>query len=88
MSEAVFTRRSSALEMRNYLGLDQAGMAWALGVDQGTVSRWESGKTPTPKWLYLAVKGMRFTHSGCYACYCAQCSTQRATHGLGGWDRE
>lgn len=73
MSEAVFTRRSTALEMRNYLGLDQVGMADALGVTQGTVSRWESGASPTPKWLYLAVKGMRFTHTGGYGCMCGIC---------------
>lgn len=86
-SEAIFTRHSTAQGLRDYLGMDQKAFAWALGVDQATVSRWEAGKTPTPKWLYLAVKGMRFTHTGCYECYCAQCEIQLDTHGATGWDR-
>ncbi len=41
---------------RNALGLSQAGLAAALGVDQGTISRWESGKVriPAPTMLALA----------------------------------
>lgn len=87
MGTAVFTAHSTALELRNYLGMDQKAFAWALGVDQGTVSRWESGSTRSPKWLYLAVKGMRFTHSGAYECYCKQCSRCLSGGARRDWDR-
>ena len=42
--------------IRNGLGLSQSGIALALGVDQGTISRWESGKVriPAPTALALA----------------------------------
>lgn len=73
MSDAMFTATSTAQELRNYLGMDQNAFAWALGVDQATVSRWESGAVRQPKWLYLAVKGLRFTHNGLYGCYCSRC---------------
>ncbi|MEP7215907.1 MAG: phosphoglycerate dehydrogenase [Anaerolineaceae bacterium] len=37
------------------LGLSQAGIATALGVDQGTISRWESGKARIPSAIELAL---------------------------------
>ena len=40
---------------RANLGLSQAGMATALGVDQGTISRWESGKARIPAAIELAL---------------------------------
>jgi D-3-phosphoglycerate dehydrogenase len=44
---------------RTALELSQAGMASALGVDQGTISRWESGKTRIPAAVELALKTLR-----------------------------
>ncbi len=40
---------------RTALGLSQSGIAAALGVDQGTVSRWESGKVRIPSPIELAL---------------------------------
>jgi D-3-phosphoglycerate dehydrogenase len=40
---------------RGSLGLSQAGIATALGVDQGTISRWESGKVRIPSAIELAL---------------------------------
>lgn len=45
--------------IRTELGLSQAGIASVLGVDQGTISRWESGKTRTPAAIELALKTLR-----------------------------
>jgi D-3-phosphoglycerate dehydrogenase len=41
--------------VRSALGLSQSGMAAALGVDQGTISRWESGKVRIPAAIELAL---------------------------------
>ena len=41
--------------VRTALGLSQSGMATALGVDQGTISRWESGKVRIPAAIALAL---------------------------------
>ena len=41
--------------VRTALGLSQSGMAAALGVDQGTISRWESGKVRIPAAIALAL---------------------------------
>lgn len=41
--------------VRTALGLSQSGMAAALGVDQGTISRWESGKVRIPAAIELAL---------------------------------
>ena len=41
--------------VRTSLGLSQAGIASALGVDQGTISRWESGKARIPAAVELAL---------------------------------
>ncbi len=40
---------------RTGLGLSQTGIASALGVDQGTISRWESGKVRIPSAIELAL---------------------------------
>ena len=40
---------------RNTLALSQTGIAAALGVDQGTISRWESGKVRIPAAVELAL---------------------------------
>ena len=40
---------------RSSLGLSQSAMAAALGVDQGTISRWESGKVRIPAAIELAL---------------------------------
>ncbi|MBA4178988.1 MAG: phosphoglycerate dehydrogenase [Anaerolinea sp.] len=40
---------------RSNLGLSQSAIAAALGVDQGTISRWESGKVRIPAAVELAL---------------------------------
>ncbi|MEO6397940.1 MAG: NAD(P)-dependent oxidoreductase, partial [Tepidiformaceae bacterium] len=45
--------------VRAALGLSQAGMAGALGVDQGTISRWESGKARIPSAIQLALVALK-----------------------------
>jgi D-3-phosphoglycerate dehydrogenase len=42
-------------EVRTALGLSQSAIATALGVDQGTISRWESGKARIPASMELAL---------------------------------
>jgi D-3-phosphoglycerate dehydrogenase / 2-oxoglutarate reductase len=44
---------------RTALGLSQAAMATALGVDQATVSRWESGKTRIPAAIEVALAALK-----------------------------
>ena len=44
---------------RNALRLSQAAMAAALGVDQGTISRWESGKVRIPAAVELALPTLK-----------------------------
>lgn len=44
---------------RTALGLSQSAMAEALGVDQGTVSRWEAGKTRIPPPIELALATLK-----------------------------
>ncbi|MCC7363076.1 MAG: phosphoglycerate dehydrogenase [Dehalococcoidia bacterium] len=53
MDAADFARERSAL------GLSQAAIAAALGVDQGTISRWESGKTRIPAAIELALATLK-----------------------------
>jgi transcriptional regulator with XRE-family HTH domain len=39
-------------EFREFRGpFTQYGISLLLGVTQGTVSKWESGKRPIPKWV-------------------------------------
>ena len=47
------------IAVRTALGLSQAGMAEALGVDQATVSRWETGKTRIPPPVELALATLK-----------------------------
>ncbi|HEX6032248.1 MAG TPA: phosphoglycerate dehydrogenase [Tepidiformaceae bacterium] len=47
------------VERRNALGLSQSAMASALGVDQGTISRWESGKVRIPAPIALALDTLK-----------------------------
>jgi D-3-phosphoglycerate dehydrogenase len=44
---------------RNALGLSQAGIATALGVDQATISRWEAGKVRIPSAIQLALATLK-----------------------------
>jgi len=53
MEAAEFAARRTAL------GLSQSAIATALGVDQGTISRWESGKTRIPAAIELALTTLK-----------------------------
>ncbi|MCL4239834.1 MAG: phosphoglycerate dehydrogenase [Dehalococcoidia bacterium] len=44
---------------RTSLGLSQSAIATALGVDQGTISRWESGKVRIPAAIELALATLK-----------------------------
>src|SRR3970040_326154 len=43
----------------NAVALSQSGIAAALGVDQGTISRWESGKVRIPAPIALALSTLK-----------------------------
>lgn len=59
MHTAWHMNASEFSSIRMTLGHSQAAMAAALGVDQGTISRWESGKTRIPAAVELALKSLR-----------------------------
>src|SRR5688572_22433734 len=42
-------------DVRTQLRLSQSAIATALGVDQGTISRWEAGKARIPASMELAL---------------------------------
>lgn len=44
---------------RERRGLNQTEMAQFLGVDQGTISRWEGGKREIPSFLHLALESIK-----------------------------
>ena len=46
-------------QMRLALGLSQSAIAAALGVDQGTISRWEGGKARIPSAVQLALSALK-----------------------------
>lgn len=44
--------------LRIELGLSQAELAHHLGLSRTTISGWESGHWPTPRWLWLAAAAL------------------------------
>ena len=44
--------------LRTLAGLTQSGLASAFGISRATVARWESDKTPIPKWAELAMRSL------------------------------
>jgi transcriptional regulator with XRE-family HTH domain len=43
---------------REQLGYSQHELARRLGVNQASISRWESGRQPIPAWLPLALEAL------------------------------
>lgn len=50
---------SHFVRVRTHLGLSQAAIAGALGVDQATISRWESGKARIPAAVEIALRKLQ-----------------------------
>ena len=48
-------------EARRKLGLTQAQLAAILGVTDRQVRNWESGRSPIPKMLWLALRSITTT---------------------------
>lgn len=48
---------------RTELGLSQSAIAAALGVDQATISRWESGKARIPATVEIALASLKEQHA-------------------------
>lgn len=49
---------SDLMTWREQQGWTQSGLARALGVNRGTVIRWESGESDLPPYLHLALKAL------------------------------
>lgn len=52
------------VEMRLALGWTQAHLAAALGVDSGTISRWERGEREAPPYLLAAIEHLSCQNVG------------------------
>lgn len=50
--------QSELKKQREKLGLSQRELAEALGVDVGTISRWERGARTPPKYVALALEAL------------------------------
>ena len=48
---------------RKRLGLSQIALATLLGLDNGTLSRWERGAQAAPAWLPFALRGVEATNA-------------------------
>lgn len=46
------------LALRTLAGLTQSGLATSLGVHRTTVARWETGRSPIPRWVELAMRAL------------------------------
>lgn len=46
------------LALRTLAGLTQSGLAASLGVHRTTVARWETGRSPIPRWVELAMRAI------------------------------
>jgi transcriptional regulator with XRE-family HTH domain len=46
------------IALRKLAGLTQSGLAASLGVHRVTVARWESGASPIPHWVELAMRAI------------------------------
>lgn len=44
--------------LRVLAGLTQSGLAASLGVHRTTVARWETGRSPIPRWVELAMRAI------------------------------
>lgn len=56
MSGATSNEPASIRAYRDQVGLTQAQLAGALGVDTGTVARWERGELNPPPYLWRALE--------------------------------
>jgi D-3-phosphoglycerate dehydrogenase / 2-oxoglutarate reductase len=59
MHNAYGMNASEFTAARGRLGLSQAGIAAALGVDQATISRWEAGKVRIPAAIEFALAALK-----------------------------
>jgi transcriptional regulator with XRE-family HTH domain len=58
MSGQANTAREILKGARQTLGLTYAAFAIELGINKGTLSRYETGKLPMPRTVELAVRGL------------------------------
>jgi transcriptional regulator with XRE-family HTH domain len=58
MTEQVNKARETLRAARHSLGLSYAAFAVELGINKGTLSRYETGKRPMPRTVELAVRGL------------------------------
>ena len=56
MSDTISNEPGSIRAYRDRAGLTQAQLAAALGVDAGTVARWERGELNPPPYLWRALE--------------------------------
>jgi transcriptional regulator with XRE-family HTH domain len=49
---------------RKEAGLTQKELAFKIGIDQSTISKWEMGKHPIPEWVNKLIELMQLIKKG------------------------